>query len=225
MQCIEMTRCIGEYFELRSTQLWSYGHCKLCGHLDSLQLHVVRKIRVWTSSDEDSNFKLCRETLFNKLPLKESQIHTIREGLDAPHAADDYQATLKQVFGVGNAIPSFDVVLLGMGPDGHTASLFPGHDLLQVDDQVLVGSITDSPKPPAGRITLTLPVLTHAKNVLFVCTGSGKAPVLKTVFQALKHPNTIEGDVVPAARVVPAGDGKLTWFVDKEAAAHWHEEL
>ena len=110
------------------------------------------------------------------------------------------------------APPVFDLVLLGMGPDGHAASLFPGHPLV---DEVgsLVAPITDSPKPPPERITLTLPVINAAKAVFFVCTGAGKAENLAKILSGAEPP-------LPAGRVKPAA-GSLAWFVDDDAVAEW----
>ncbi|XP_073478603.1 6-phosphogluconolactonase [Aquarana catesbeiana] len=141
--------------------------------------------------------------------LSESQFITIDPSLSVDEAASDYTKKLREIF-PGNDLPAFDMLILGLGPDGHTASLFPGHPLLQVTDQI-VAPIHDSPKPPPQRITLTLPVINAAKTVVFVATGESKAAVLKRILQEE------ESDPLPAARVSPV-NGKLLWFLDEPAA-------
>ncbi|KAM5172870.1 6-phosphogluconolactonase isoform 1-T4 [Mantella aurantiaca] len=141
--------------------------------------------------------------------LSESQFITIDPSLSVEDAAADYIKKLREIF-PGNDLPAFDVLILGLGPDGHTASLFPGHPLLQVTDEI-VAPIRDSPKPPPQRITLTLPVINAAKTVVFVATGESKAIMLKRILQEE------ESDPLPAARVSPA-NGKLLWFLDEPAA-------
>jgi len=106
--------------------------------------------------------------------------------------------------------PVFDLILLGMGPDGHTCSLFPGHELLSESD-LWVAPVTDSPKPPAKRITFTYPVINHAYRVAFVVAGESKQDMLHAV---LDEPE--EG--LPCSRVRPAPPGLVFWFADAAAA-------
>lgn len=157
---------------------------------------------------EDSNYRLVKEELLDYVNIPPEQVVAINESLvDIPSkAADDYQLGLGSVF---NEFPEFDLILLGIGPDGHTCSLFPGFAQIEEKDRWVV-HIEDSPKPPSSRITLTLPVLNRARNVAFVAGGKGKQEMVKRIVD-----DTEEG--LPAARVVPA-KGHVYWFVDDAAA-------
>lgn len=126
--------------------------------------------------------------------------------------SDAYEKELIREFAQKDSarFPIFDLILLGMGPDGHTASLFPGHQLLAEEDR-WVAYLDDSPKPPPQRITLTYPVINHASRVCFVAAGKEKVDILVSV---LDHPET----GLPAARVRPVHPGQLYWFVDDAAA-------
>jgi 6-phosphogluconolactonase len=123
-------------------------------------------------------------------------------------AARTYEATLREEFGDGH--PRFDVVLLGLGPDGHTASLFPGSPTLDETSRWVVPAT--APFDPPSRVTLTLPALNRAAHVLFLVTGPDKAAALERV---LDTPADVRR--YPAAGVRP--DGDLVWWVDREAAA------
>jgi len=164
---------------------------------------------------EDSNHALCKAELYSKIPIPEQNVHTIDVTLldDLDNLADEYEKELIREFAQKDAarFPVFDLILLGMGPDGHTASLFPGHALLSETDR-WVAYIEDSPKPPPKRITLTYPVINHAARVAFVATGGGKVDILKTV---LDQPE----DGLPSSRVKPVQPGQLYWFVDDAASA------
>ncbi|XP_028640631.1 6-phosphogluconolactonase [Grammomys surdaster] len=156
----------------------------------------------------ESTYGLYRTQLLSKLPIPDSQVLTIDPGLPVEDAAEDYARKLRQAF-QGDAVPVFDLLILGVGPDGHTCSLFPGHPLLQEQEKI-VAPISDSPKPPPQRVTLTLPVLNAAQSVIFVATGEGKAAVLKRILEDK------EG-ALPAAMVQPS-TGALCWFLDEAAA-------
>ena len=136
--------------------------------------------------------------------IKDEQFIKVSVDLDVDSAAKDYEAKLKDLMGER---PSADILLLGMGPDGHTCSLFPGHDLLNEESKI-VAPIKDSPKPPPERVTLTLPVLNAAKTVVFVSTGEGKKEMIKNVLLD-------KNESFPATKVKPQ---KLFWIVDKPAA-------
>ena len=173
--------------------------------------------RVVPLDHEDSNHALCMRELFGKLPPNGPQptIHTIDPALadDLEELADAYEKELIQEFAMKDAarFPVFDLILLGVGPDGHTVSLFPGHELLAEEDR-WVAYIEDSPKPPARRVTFTYPVINHGARVAFVATGAGKQDMLHTVFDEPEAG-------LPASRVRPAHPGHLWWFVDEAAAA------
>ncbi|KAK7058241.1 suppressor of los1-1 [Paramarasmius palmivorus] len=171
--------------------------------------------RVVPLDHPDSNHKLCTDELFSKVPIPKEHIHTIDVSLldDLEELSDAYEKELIKEFAQRDAarFPVFDLILLGMGPDGHTCSLFPGHELLAEEDR-WVAYLEDSPKPPPKRITLTYPVLNHATRVVFVASGEGKADMLE---QVIDKPEL----GLPASRVRPAYPGHVFWFVDHPAAA------
>jgi 6-phosphogluconolactonase len=165
---------------------------------------------------EDSNYRLVNAEFLSKTSIPQANIHKIDASLlnePIEELADEYEQQLISSFASRETarFPVFDVILLGMGPDGHTASLFPGHELLS-EAAGWVAYIEDSPKPPSHRITLTLPVINHAARVVFVATGEGKQETLRKV---LDEPEL----GLPSSRVRPAYPGTLTWFVDDAASA------
>ncbi|KAG0303468.1 suppressor of los1-1 [Dissophora globulifera] len=161
---------------------------------------------------EDSNYLLAKTQLFDFVNIPEENIHTINPSLvhDPEEAAEDYISQLAGTFATKDSVrfPVFDLILLGVGPDGHTCSLFPGHKLLQ-ETVDWCASILDSPKPPPRRITFTFPVLNHAHHVVFVAAGEGKQDMLHRILDS-------PGDL-PAQLVKPT-TGTLSWFLDDAAA-------
>ncbi|XP_053907806.1 6-phosphogluconolactonase isoform X1 [Cuculus canorus] len=165
--------------------------------------------RVAPGPNPHSTARHYRERLLPQLPAPAPTVLVPNAELGPDGAARDYGERLRQAF-PGAAIPVFDLLLLGLGPDGHTASLFPGHRLLQETEEI-VAALTDSPKPPPERVTLTLPVLNAARTVVFAVTGEEKAPVVKRILEGN------EENPLPAARVRPHS-GELLWFLDEAAA-------
>ena len=162
--------------------------------------------------DPESNFGVANSTLLSLVNVPEDNIHRIKGELDDPvEAAAGYEIELLRFFGLAEGeIPRFDLVLLGMGPDGHTASLFPGTQALSETNRLVVAPWID--KLQTHRITLTLPVFNKAACIQFLVTGTDKAATLKAVFQgdpAKPH--------YPAQLIRPES-GDLTWLVDEAAA-------
>jgi 6-phosphogluconolactonase len=164
--------------------------------------------------DRASNYHMAREAMLDRLPIPASHVHRMeaeREDRDA--AARDYEQILARVVGVapGGEPPAFDLVLLGLGPEGHTASLFPYTAALEETKRWVVAN--HIPKLGADRLTLTVPMLNRAREVLFLVAGSDKAEALAGVLDGPPEPRRL-----PAQLVRPA-NGRLVWFVDRQAAA------
>lgn len=160
----------------------------------------------------ESNYGVAQQLLLSRVSVRRSNIHRIRgELLDADQAALQYEKQLRSSLDVAlPGSPSFDLVLLGIGTDGHTASLFPGTPALRESERLVVASRVDS--LDALRITLTLPVLNRARAVMFLVCGEDKAPVLRRV---IADPR--ESEPLPAALILPA-NGRLIWLADGPAA-------
>ena len=159
----------------------------------------------------DSNYRMARETLLSKVPIPPENVHPIRgEVRDAHQAAMEYEEGLKEFFQLRSGeFPRFDFVLLGMGADGHTASLFPGTETLREQSRLAVANWVE--KLQTYRITLTIPVFNHAVFVLFLVSGEEKAETLKAVLEEGERE-----DPFPAQLIRPAR-GRLVWLVDKAA--------
>eukprot|EP00257_Ricinus_communis_P004713 XP_002518214.2 probable 6-phosphogluconolactonase 4, chloroplastic isoform X1 [Ricinus communis] len=173
--------------------------------------------RVVPKDHVDSNYKLAYDGFLSRVPIPPGNVYAINEALSAEGAADDYETCLKHLVNMkvveasSSGLPKFDLVLLGMGPDGHIASLFPGHSLVN-ENHKWVTFIKDSPKPPPERITFTFPVINSSAYVAVVICGAGKADVVQKALG--KNENS---DVLPVQMVSP--EGELKWFLDKDAAS------
>ncbi len=161
----------------------------------------------------DSNFGAAREILFSKTTIPAENVHRIQGELEDPaRAAAAYEESLRRFFQLpAGGIPRFDLVFLGMGADGHTASLFPGSEALGEARRLAVAPWIE--KLGAHRITLTCPVFNNASCILFLVSGAEKAERLKTVVES-------EGrDALYPAQLVRPKKGELYWYVDRAAAA------
>jgi 6-phosphogluconolactonase len=162
--------------------------------------------------DPQSNYRMAREALLSKVSIPAQNIFRVpAENPDAAQAAQTYETTLRQFFPAAEAFPRFDLILLGMGPDGHTASLFPDSEVLREKSRWVVSNWVEKFK--TDRITLTLPVLNNAAVVMFLAAGEDKAETLKEVLQGTKP-----GEQFPSKLIRPT-NGQLIWLVDKAAAA------
>lgn len=164
--------------------------------------------------DPRSNYALAKKTLFTPLKITSSQVYRMAgESSDPQAAASEYERQLRLATKTSpSALPSFDLILLGVGEDGHTASLFPGASILR-DHQHLIAA-TQSPKDPPNRLSMTLAAIKRASMILFLVTGAGKAGVVR----AILDPKTEAERQLPAALVAPE-EGRLIWFLDQAAAA------
>ncbi|MEO7986911.1 MAG: 6-phosphogluconolactonase, partial [Gemmatimonadales bacterium] len=160
-------------------------------------------------SDPRSNYRMAREALLDRVPIPPSNIHRIRGEDDPPESAAAYERLLRDILREGGRV---DLILLGMGNDGHTASLFPGQPALDEKERWVVAHyVADA---AMWRITLTLLVINAAHEVNFVVSGASKAARLREVIKGPFAPR-----LLPAQLVAPA-PGRLTWLVDAAAASH-----
>ena len=160
----------------------------------------------------DSNYRAAHGLLLAHLRIPEANIHRILGELDPGEAAANYEEVLRRQFGIGPGVwPVFDLVFLGLGPDLHTASLFPGSAALDERRRLVVATWVRS--KDTHRITVTPPVINHARAAMFLVTGEEKAAALRTVLETEPDP------MHRPAQVVRPIDGDLIWLVDRAAAA------
>jgi 6-phosphogluconolactonase len=159
---------------------------------------------------EHSNYRMVRESLLDRIAGEPPVVHRIEGELDPGEAAERYEAELRAAFGAG--LPELDLVLLGIGPDAHTASLFPGDAALDERERLAVGVETPGMAPFVPRVTLTLPVLNGARRVVFLVEGEDKAEAVARAFDGRPDPGA------PASLVQPES-GALELLVDPAAAS------
>jgi len=161
--------------------------------------------------DEDSNYRGAALNLLDEIGVDETNIHRIKGELGGG-AARAYEIEIKKAFGLGaGEFPSFDLMLLGLGEDGHTASIFPGSPAVLEEEKMAL--CVSAVKPPPLRVTLTPPVILAAREIIFLAHGSGKAPALKAAIEGPLDPRATPASMAQMAQ------GRVRWFVDEEAAA------
>lgn len=154
----------------------------------------------------ESNYRMAHEALFSRVP--KTQIARMAGEKPAEQAAVEYEEVLADLFEAD--VPDLDLVLLGLGEDGHTASLFPHSPALQEQERLVVAPWVE--KLNAHRITMTLPILNNAASTVFLVTGASKAEIVGKIINADKNP-----DLYPAQAICPT-NGAVSWFVDEAAA-------
>ncbi len=166
--------------------------------------------------DTESNYHMAYDTMLGRLPIAASQIHRMpADEEDREAASRKYTQEMQRVFGT-SGIPSFDLIQLGMGPEAHTASLFPHQASLQ-EQLRLVMSVT-VPKPPPPRLTFTPPLLNAAIHTLFLVTGAEKAEAVQAVLEGPYQPEEYP------AQIVRPTQGEVTWMLDKAAAGKLRQQ-
>ncbi|EEF44158.1 6-phosphogluconolactonase, putative [Ricinus communis] len=190
-------------------------------HVDSIEWskwHVFWvDERVVPKDHVDSNYKLALDGFLSRVPIPSDNVYAINDTLSAEGAADDYETRIKHLVDTkvmdvsSTGFAKFDLQLLGMGPDGHVASLFPGHPLLNEKER-WVTFIKDSPKPPPQRITFTFPVINSSAYVAMVVCGTGEVDAVQKALGKNE-----DSDLLPVQRVSP--EVEMKWFLDKDAAS------
>ncbi len=165
--------------------------------------------------DPGSNYRLAGDTLLDHVPIPAGNVHRVRGELEPGAAARAYERGLNDYF--CGPRTRFDLILLGVGGDGHTASLFPGSGALQESERLALAVEAHYEGRPASRVTLTLPAINTARHIWFLVTGSAKADIVQAVLEG-------EDGGLPAQRICPTA-GVLTWLLDAGAASQLEQAL
>ena len=186
--------------------------------------HALRSAIAWDQaeffwSDErhvppdhpESNYRMAQDSLLSRVPVRGDRVHRVRaEQPDAAVAAIAYEVDIRRTFDCYGEVPRFDLILLGLGTDGHTASLFPGTPALDESSRLVTANHVAA--LGADRITMTYPLLNAARLILFVVAGSEKAAAVRAVLQPDPHAPALP------ARFVQPEDGGVVWVMDRGAA-------
>lgn len=164
-----------------------------------------------SGDDPQSNYRMTREALLDHVPVPPPNVHRVRTETESPSAAAKaYEDEIRGVFGISTGFPSFDLVLLGLGANGHTASLFPYSPALNEDERLVVADFVEEVK--MWRITMTVPLINAAQTIAFLISGADKAQVLSEVLAGPKDRQRLP------AQLIEPGKGNLLWIVDRPAA-------
>ena len=164
------------------------------------------------SDNPESNYGMANRTLLSKLGLRPEQVHRMRGELDPEKGALEYEAEIKKSLSVGEGeFPRFDLIMLGLGDNRHTASLFPGAPEIHETKRMVVAVNVDA--EPRNRLSFTPPVINNAQRVMFLAAGANKAEAVRDILEGPRDP-----DKYPAQIVAPT-NGELFWFLDKAAAS------
>lgn len=158
----------------------------------------------------ESNFRTANEYLLKPLGIGSSDFYRFKSELDPDAAAADYEKVLKLYFNKPEGIPRFDLIFLGMGADGHTASLFPGTNALHSNGKLVVAQFVE--KFGSNRLTITPSVINHAGNIIILVAGKDKAPALREVLEGENDPKNFP------AQIIEPRSGKVCWVLDESAA-------
>ena len=160
--------------------------------------------------DPANNYGAAREDLLDRIPIPKTNVHPMPGHLPPDEGAIHYQREVTGFFGTGpDEIPVFDFILLGIGTDGHTASLFPGTSVLKENEKII--SVAKGGSPHVDRLTMTYPILNRGREVVFLASGKEKAFVIQAIIENKRQD-------LPALGIHPR-PGKLTWLLDREAAS------
>jgi 6-phosphogluconolactonase len=183
------------------------------GPLDWARVHLFwGDERHVPPDDPQNNYRMANDAMIEHVPIPPENVYPVPSAIpDAREAASRYEARIMEALHLGpDDVPRFDLILLGMGPDGHVASIFPGTEALEEEKRLVMGNWVAA--NTTWRITLTLPVLNAAANVIVLVAGIEKAPALRRVTRGPHTP-----PLLPAERLHPR-NGDLLWLVDREAA-------
>lgn len=167
--------------------------------------------RCVAADNSESNYGMARRKLFDRIEISPSNIHRIAGEYDPEKEATRYSQEILEFTETENALPRFDLIILGLGEDGHTASIFPGETNLMNSDEIC--AVTEHPVSGQKRITLTGKVINNASRIVFLVTGKKKAEIVEKILRKREGCKNF-----PASYILPV-DGELIWYIDIEAAA------